>query len=63
MSEGEGPRTRSYLAAKVDASNPAIVIVIALVVCKAAVPDDLPIEPEDVDGQVIAAQHLHFLST
>ena len=43
------------LAAKVDAAGPAIVVIIALIVDKAAVLDDLPVQPKDVDGQVIAA--------
>ena len=43
------------LAAKVDAAGPAVVVVVALIVHKAAVLDDLPVQPKDVDGQVVAA--------
>ena len=44
------------LAAKVDAAGPAVVVVVALIVHKAAVLDDLPVQPKDVNGQVVAAR-------
>ena len=50
----------AHLAAKVDAASPAVVIIIALVVHKATVLDDLPVQPKYVYGQVVAAQTLGF---
>ena len=43
------------LAAKVDAAGPAVVVIVAFIVHEATVLDDLPVQPEDVDGQVVAA--------
>ena len=47
--------SRARLAAKVDAAGPAVVVIVTLIVHKAAVLDDLPVQPKDVDGQVVAA--------
>ena len=46
---------KAHLAAKVDAACPSVVVIVAFIVHKAAVPDDLPVQAKDVDGQIIAA--------
>ena len=45
----------AHLAAEIDAPGPAVVVIVALIIHKAAVLDDLPVQPKDVDGQVVTA--------
>ena len=47
------------LASKVDAPNPAVVIIVTLVVHKSAMPNHFPVQAKDVNGRVIAAQEPH----
>ncbi len=47
---------REDAPAKVDAAHPAVVAVVALVREVAALLDDLAVQPEDVDGAVVAAR-------